>query len=106
MLCRIDALTESQAKAFRGKIEDEYRVLMCGPTAGRLQSWARINALIVQRALRRARVRRRILDNLPIAIARVREENGVRVKTYERGFPVGRTEVRTCLQMPAWRFWL
>ncbi|KAK9825881.1 hypothetical protein WJX81_000620 [Elliptochloris bilobata] len=61
VLCKIDALSENQAKAFRGKIEDEYRVLM-------------------------------ILDNLPIAIARVREENGVRVKTYERGFPVGRTE--------------
>ena len=31
VLCRIEALTENQAKAFRGKIEDEYRVLMCGP---------------------------------------------------------------------------
>ena len=29
MLCRIDALSEVQAKAFRGKIEDEYRILMC-----------------------------------------------------------------------------
>lgn len=28
VLCRIDALSEVQAKAFRGKIEDEYRVLM------------------------------------------------------------------------------
>ena len=29
VLCRINALSEVQAKAFRGKIEDEYRVLMC-----------------------------------------------------------------------------
>ena len=29
VLCRIDALSASQAKAFREKIEDEYRVNMC-----------------------------------------------------------------------------
>lgn len=27
-LCKIDSLTANQAKAFKGKIEDEYRVLM------------------------------------------------------------------------------
>ncbi len=104
VLCRIDALTESQAKAFRGKIEDEYRVLMCGPAAGTPAELSTDQR--ADRAARpeRARARRRILDNLPIAIARVREENGVRVKTYERGFPVGRTEVRArsqhCLLAP------
>ena len=36
----------------------------------------------------------RILDNLPIAIVRLREDNGQPFKTYERGFPVGRTDVR------------
>ena len=35
----------------------------------------------------------RILDNLPIAIVRLREDNGQPFKTYERGFPVGRLEV-------------
>jgi hypothetical protein len=28
VLCKIDALSTNQAKAFKGKIEDEYRVLM------------------------------------------------------------------------------
>ncbi|KAK9802909.1 hypothetical protein WJX73_005351 [Symbiochloris irregularis] len=59
VLCRIDSLKENQNKAFRAKVEDEYRVLM-------------------------------ILDNLPVAIARLRDENGQAVKTYERGYPVGR----------------
>ncbi len=36
----------------------------------------------------------RILDNLPIAIVRLRDDNGQPFKTYERGFPVGRMEVR------------
>ena len=36
----------------------------------------------------------RILDNLPIAIVRLRDDNGQPFKTYERGFPVGRIEVR------------
>jgi transmembrane 9 superfamily protein 2/4 len=27
-LCKIDSLTANQAKAFKGKIEDDYRVLM------------------------------------------------------------------------------
>jgi transmembrane 9 superfamily protein 2/4 len=27
-LCKIDALSANQAKAFKGKIEDDYRVLM------------------------------------------------------------------------------
>ena len=35
----------------------------------------------------------RILDNLPVAIRKMREENGHPFKTYERGFPVGRMEV-------------
>ena len=45
----------------------------------------------------------RILDNLPIAIVRLREDNGQPFKTYERGFPVGRLEVglqRTCHSNP------
>ncbi|KAK9811371.1 hypothetical protein WJX72_002736 [[Myrmecia] bisecta] len=61
VLCRIDSLSESQAKAFRVKIEDEYRVNM-------------------------------ILDNLPVAIAKLKEDNGQPFKTYERGYPVGRLE--------------
>ncbi|CAL5229966.1 g13397 [Coccomyxa viridis] len=61
VLCKIDSLSANQAKAFKGKIEDEYKVLM-------------------------------ILDNLPIAIVRLREDNGQPFKTYERGFPVGRIE--------------
>ena len=28
VLCRIDSLKENQAKAFKVKVEDEYRVLM------------------------------------------------------------------------------
>ena len=36
----------------------------------------------------------RILDNLPVAIPQIRDDSGSNVKRYERGFPVGRTEVR------------
>ncbi|KAK9840498.1 hypothetical protein WJX74_010676 [Apatococcus lobatus] len=61
VLCRIDRLSQTQAKAFRAKIEDDYRVNM-------------------------------ILDNLPVAIPKIREEDGVAIKTYERGFPVGRMD--------------
>jgi hypothetical protein len=32
---------------------------------------------------------RRILDNLPVAMVKVRTENGNSFKTYERGYPVG-----------------
>lgn len=42
----------------------------------------------------------RILDNLPVAIAKLREENGQPVKTYERGFPVGSIAVRFCCLLP------
>lgn len=35
----------------------------------------------------------RILDNLPIGMVRMREDNGEQVKTYERGFPVGFQDV-------------
>ena len=38
----------------------------------------------------------RILDNLPVAIVRLREDNGQPFKTYERGYPVGRMEVCHC----------
>ena len=31
----------------------------------------------------------RILDNLPVAMVRMRHDDGAVVKTYERGFPVG-----------------
>mmetsp|Transcript_25046 Transcript_25046/g.59618 ORF Transcript_25046/g.59618 Transcript_25046/m.59618 type:complete len:264 (-) Transcript_25046:1426-2217(-) len=30
-----------------------------------------------------------ILDNLPVGMVKMRQENGAQVKTYERGFPVG-----------------
>lgn len=36
---------------------------------------------------------RRILDNLPIGMVRMRDDDGEQVKTYERGFPVGFTDV-------------
>mmetsp|Transcript_33876 Transcript_33876/g.46916 ORF Transcript_33876/g.46916 Transcript_33876/m.46916 type:complete len:644 (-) Transcript_33876:53-1984(-) len=58
VVCKIDGITPSQAKDFRSKIDDEYRVNM-------------------------------ILDNLPVGMVKIREENGKPVKTYERGFPVG-----------------
>ncbi|GHP05979.1 hypothetical protein PPROV_000472600 [Pycnococcus provasolii] len=58
VVCKIDSLSASQAKAFQGKIDDEYRVNM-------------------------------ILDNLPVAMVKMREENGKPFKTYERGYPVG-----------------
>lgn len=35
----------------------------------------------------------RILDNLPIGLVRMREDNGNLVKTYERGFHVGFQDV-------------
>ena len=51
-------------------------------------------------AMRNPTWSRRILDNLPIAIVRLREDNGQPFKTYERGFPVGRVEVsQPCLSM-------
>ena len=37
---------------------------------------------------------RRILDNLPIAVVKMRDDNGKAVKTYERGFAVGFLDVR------------
>ena len=37
---------------------------------------------------------RRILDNLPVAISKVRDDGGQPVKMYERGFPVGAALVR------------
>uniref|UniRef100_A0A7S0WU25 Transmembrane 9 superfamily member n=1 Tax=Pyramimonas obovata TaxID=1411642 RepID=A0A7S0WU25_9CHLO len=58
VVCKIDALTLFQAKVFKTKIDEEYRVNM-------------------------------ILDNLPVGMVKIREENGLPVKTYERGFPVG-----------------
>ena len=39
----------------------------------------------------------RILDNLPVAIPQIRDDSGSNVKRYERGFPVGRVEVCTCI---------
>ena len=38
VLCKIDALTANQAKAFKSKIEDDYRVLMYVLFAARLGS--------------------------------------------------------------------
>jgi transmembrane 9 superfamily protein 2/4 len=61
VLCIIKSLNKGQAKAFRKKIDDEYRVNM-------------------------------ILDNLPVAMVRMREGQGEAIKTYERGFPVGRID--------------
>jgi hypothetical protein len=39
----------------------------------------------------------RILDNLPIGMVRMREDQGELVKTYERGFPVGFQDVSSRL---------
>eukprot|EP00217_Crustomastix_stigmatica_P010071 CAMPEP_0183796094 /NCGR_PEP_ID=MMETSP0803_2-20130417/8158_1 /TAXON_ID=195967 /ORGANISM="Crustomastix stigmata, Strain CCMP3273" /LENGTH=637 /DNA_ID=CAMNT_0026040699 /DNA_START=40 /DNA_END=1953 /DNA_ORIENTATION=+ len=58
VVCKLDPLKAAQAKDFKNRIDDEYRVNM-------------------------------ILDNLPVAMVKMREEGGVPVKTYERGFPVG-----------------
>ncbi|KAL4429596.1 hypothetical protein ABPG77_008645 [Micractinium sp. CCAP 211/92] len=58
VLCRIGSLNKAQAKAFKSRISDDYRVNM-------------------------------ILDNLPIGMVRMRDDDGEQVKTYERGFPVG-----------------
>eukprot|EP00239_Pterosperma_sp_CCMP1384_P006602 CAMPEP_0197846788 /NCGR_PEP_ID=MMETSP1438-20131217/4352_1 /TAXON_ID=1461541 /ORGANISM="Pterosperma sp., Strain CCMP1384" /LENGTH=640 /DNA_ID=CAMNT_0043458551 /DNA_START=225 /DNA_END=2147 /DNA_ORIENTATION=+ len=58
VVCKIDGLSASQAKDFKGKIDDDYRVNM-------------------------------ILDNLPVAMVKIREENDQPIKTYERGYPVG-----------------
>lgn len=52
VVCKIDALTPSQSKDFKSKIDDEYRVNM-------------------------------ILDNLPVGMVKIREENGAPIKTYE-----------------------
>ena len=35
----------------------------------------------------------RILDNLPIGMVRMRDDDGEQVKSYERGFPVGFMDV-------------
>ena len=43
--------------------------------------------------LRAPRPAHRILDNLPIGMVRMRDDNGEQVKTYERGFPVGFMDV-------------
>ncbi|MCO5568870.1 hypothetical protein L7F22_022572 [Adiantum nelumboides] len=56
--CKIDKLNAATVKAFREKIDDDYRVNM-------------------------------ILDNLPVAEARQRQEGADVVKTYQRGYPVG-----------------
>ena len=56
--CKLDALSESQAKDFKEKIESEYRINM-------------------------------ILDNLPTAMVRMRDDGESQTKFYERGFPVG-----------------
>ena len=45
----------------------------------------------------------RILDNLPVAIPQIRDDSGSNVKRYERGFPVGRTEV--CILRVHHRSW-
>ncbi|KAI5054770.1 hypothetical protein GOP47_0029915 [Adiantum capillus-veneris] len=56
--CKIDKLDAATIKAFREKIDDDYRVNM-------------------------------ILDNLPVAEARQRQEGTETGKTYQRGYPVG-----------------
>lgn len=56
--CKIDKLDAATEKAFREKIDDDYRVNM-------------------------------ILDNLPVAEARQRQDGAEMVKTYQRGYPVG-----------------
>lgn len=58
VVCKVDGLTEDQAKNFKEKIDDEYRINM-------------------------------ILDNLPAAMVKYREEAGESLKMYEMGFPIG-----------------
>lgn len=35
----------------------------------------------------------RILDNLPVGMVKIKQDKDKEVKTYERGFPVGKKEV-------------
>lgn len=56
--CNIDKINADTVKAFREKIDDDYRVNM-------------------------------ILDNLPVAEVKLRQEGSEMVKTYQRGYPVG-----------------
>ena len=81
-LCRIEALSSAQAKAFRGRVEEDYRVNMCA--AAWPGATGRPSA-----ALAHGGPARRILDNLPVAMVKWRNEGGAEVKTYQRGFPVG-----------------
>lgn len=127
ILCRIGALNKAQVKAFTSKISDEYRVNMCacvcvggggGGVEGRSCScaaWrvaagrphvhgtAALRLAPIQPLLQptntppRPHARHRILDNLPIGMVRMRDDDGEQVKTYERGFPVGAMDVRAAL---------
>lgn len=134
VLCRIDALSAAQAKAFKSKIEDDYRVNMyvsCSATrGGRILTAAPARSgvllflypfcaagpgggarkthpllltllptllllllflLLLVRARATCSPARRILDNLPVGMVKMRKEerSGGLVKTYERGYPVG-----------------
>jgi len=72
--CRL-SLTASQARDFKDRIDDQYRITMCARSG-----------LRARQAPDRGR---RILDNLPTAQVRLTERRGATVKTYERGYPVG-----------------
>ncbi len=84
MQCKL-RLTAKQARDFKDRIDDEYRVTMCAPRVQRVAvPDSRADARMLFLALAR-----RILDNLPTAQVRWREVGGQQVKTYERGYPVG-----------------
>ena len=108
VLCAIKSLNKGQAKAFQKKIDDDYRVNMwvSRMSALRLSRVGRQSVsscvlelqgcahLLADSKLMVDWLCRRILDNLPVAMVRMREGQGEAVKTYERGFPVGRIDVR------------
>ena len=96
VLCKIDALTANQAKAFKSKIEDDYRVLMYVLFAARLGYKQREVALQLSFAMRSYR----ILDNLPVMVVDVRDDHGMPYTKYDRGFMIGKMEVGMQLFRP------
>ena len=98
VLCRIESLSSAQGKAFRTKIDDDYRVNMYVAAWGRSWLGCRSGAMAGLGMLRKcvclnACCCYRILDNLPVAMVKMRKDDSTNsfVKTYERGFPVGFT---------------
>jgi hypothetical protein len=106
VICKLDSLSKQQAKEVQERVDAESRIPWRAPArappptrpaaAPRRRRRHRVAALSSRR-LRRAAGSpltqhpraRSILDNLPSAMVRMREENGQSFKTYERGYPVG-----------------